>query len=82
MMPVYEAESLSWNTPSLDKSLFLNPFAYQLKEGYSSMRFGDLRATDGAYLASNAVLYDYDKWQEDTMELRSVVYRMMLGKGN
>lgn len=81
-MPVYEAESLSWNTPSLDKSLFLNPFAYQLKEGYSSMRFGNLRATDVAYLASNAVLYDYDKWQEETMELRSVVYRMMLGKGN
>lgn len=80
-MPVYGLESPSWSTPSLDKSLFLNPFAYPLKEGYSSSRYGDLRAKDVVYIASNAVLYDYDVWQETTRELRSAIYRMIIGKG-
>lgn len=80
-MPVYDLQSVSWKTPSLDKSMFLNPFAYALKEGYSSMRFGDLRAKNVVYLAANAATHDYDIWQENTDELRSAIYHTIIGKG-
>ena len=80
-MPVYNLQSLSWRSPSLEKSLFLNPFAYALKDGYSSMRYGDLRSKDVAYLACNAVRKPYDIWQEETLEPRSAIYQTLIGKG-
>ena len=52
-MPVYGAQG-SWFTPQLSNPLFFNPFAYALKEGHSSRKIGDLRATDVVYLAANA----------------------------
>lgn len=52
-MPVFELAQGTWTTPSLNKSMFLNPFRYSLKEGHSSTKFGDLRANDVVYLAAN-----------------------------
>lgn len=52
-MPVFAVKQNSWSAPEVSKSLFLNPFNYALKEGFSSQRYGDLRSPDVVYLASN-----------------------------
>lgn len=65
-MPVYGLTGSSWSAPSVDKSLFLNPFKYALKEGHSSQRYGDLRATDVVYIAANPFEGNYNRsaiWQ-------------------
>lgn len=69
-MPVF-AISGEWNTSSVDTSLFLNPFKYELKEGHSSQKYGDLRATNVVYLAANAGTYS----------ARSAVWSTIINKG-
>lgn len=53
-LPLYEAHG-QWFTPAGYKTLFLNPFAYGLKEGFSSPQIGDLRATDVIYFANGII---------------------------
>ena len=53
-IPVYKAMG-QWFTPSGYEALLLNPFAYGLKEGFSSPQIGDLRATDVIYVAANQI---------------------------
>lgn len=65
-MPVNNIASNAWSTMSLNTSLFLNPFEYGLKEGHSSQRYGDLRATDVVYIAANPYEDNYSRfalWQ-------------------
>lgn len=66
-VPVYLAQG-SWFSPQLTNPLFFNPFAYALKEGHSSRKIGDLRATDVVYLAANVYEENnirYAKWQKE-----------------
>lgn len=65
-MPVNNITSNAWSTMNLNTSLFLNPFEYGLKEGHSSQKNGDLRATDVVYLAANPYESNYNRfalWQ-------------------
>lgn len=69
-MPVF-AMSGEWNASSVDTSLFLNPFKYELKEGHSSQKYGDLRSTNVVYLAANTGAYS----------ARSAVWSTIINKG-
>lgn len=87
-MPVFNVENGSWSTPSLETSLFLNPFKYKLKEGLSSQSDGNLRADDVVYLAANNNDDDEDienygtsrlaKW---TTEIGPGLYRLSFTAG-
>jgi len=52
-MPIHAVIGGSWGIKSAEQSLFLNPFAFPLKEGYSSKKKGDLRDASVVYLAAN-----------------------------
>ena len=52
-VPVYMLGNTEWTTPSVNESIFLNPFAYKPKEGRTSQRYGDLNATDVVYILGN-----------------------------
>lgn len=54
VIPVYKANG-QWFTPDGYGALLLNPFAYGLKEGYSSPQEGDLKAQDVIYVAANCI---------------------------
>lgn len=71
-MPVYAINDNAWSTSSIDTSLFFNPFAYGLKEGHSSQKYGDLRATDVVYLAANPFEQDYKRF---------AIWRTKIGEG-
>lgn len=52
-MPIHAVVGGSWSARPVNQSLFLNPFAFPLKEGFSSKKQGDLRDTSVVYLAAN-----------------------------
>lgn len=79
-IPVYELRNSNWSAPSLDKSLFLNPFAYKLKEGYISTRYGDLHGNNAVYLAANPISRN-EETGNDMFDFRSASYRQKIGKG-
>lgn len=63
-MPVSHIPSNAWTTMALDTSLFLNPFEYGFKEGQSSQKYGDLRATDVVYIAANPFENNYNRFAQ------------------
>ena len=72
-MPVHAVVGGTWKTRTVDTSLFLNPFAFPLKEGYSSKKQGDLRDTSVVYLAANN--------EAGTVSDRTAEWRCLLGPG-
>lgn len=75
-MPVYALQDNFWSTSGLDTSLFLNPFAYGLKEGHSSQKYGDLRATDVVYIAANPFEADYKRFAKWRTQIGEGKYRI------
>ena len=72
-MPVHAVVGGSWLPRTVDTSMFLNPFAFPLKEGYSSKKQGDLRDTSVVYLAANN--------EAGTETERTAEWRCLLGPG-
>ena len=72
-MPVHAVVGGTWKARTVDTSMFLNPFAFPLKEGYSSKKQGDLRDTSVVYLAANN--------EAGTVSDRSAEWRCLLGPG-
>ena len=72
-MPVHAVVGGTWMPRTVDTSMFLNPFAFPLKEGYSSKKQGDLRDTSVVYLAANN--------EAGTVSDRSAEWRNLLGPG-
>lgn len=67
-MPVFATTGGAWSAPSVEQSLFLNPFAYPLKEGYSSKKFGDLRDENIVYIGADPYEDNYNRrgiWESD-----------------
>jgi hypothetical protein len=58
-------------------TLFLNPFAYDIKEGYASKKYGDLRADNVVYLAANTAT----NTGIPERAARSVSYKQKITKG-
>lgn len=52
-MPIHAVVNGSWSDRDVDTSLYLNPFAFPLKAGHSSIKEGDLRDTSVVYIACN-----------------------------
>lgn len=52
-MPIHAVVNGSWSARDVDTSLYLNPFAFPLKAGHSSIKEGDLRDTSVVYIACN-----------------------------
>jgi hypothetical protein len=66
-MPVSNIVNNAWGTTDINTSLFLNPFEYGLKAGYSSQKLGDLKGTDVVYIAANPFEDNYNRfvrWKE------------------
>ena len=72
-MPVHAVVGGTWMPRTVDTSIFLNPFAFPLKEGYSSKRQGDLRDTSVVYLAANN--------EAGTVSDRTAEWRCLIGPG-
>lgn len=72
-MPVHAVVGGTWKPRTVNTSMFLNPFAFPLKEGYSSKRQGDLRDTSVVYLAANN--------EAGTVSDRTAEWRSLLGPG-
>lgn len=72
-MPVHAVVGGTWKARTVETSMFLNPFAFPLKEGYSSKRQGDLRDSSVVYLAANN--------EAGTVSDRSAEWRCLLGPG-
>lgn len=72
-MPVHAVVGGTWMPRTVDTSMFLNPFAFPLKEGYSSKRQGDLRDTSVVYLAANN--------EVGTESDRTAEWRCLIGPG-
>ena len=72
-MPVHAVVGGTWKARTVDTSMFLNPFAFPLKDGYSSKKQGDLRDTSVVYLAANN--------EDGTVSDRSAEWRCLLGPG-
>ena len=72
-MPVHAVVGGTWKARTVDTSMFLNPFAFPLKEGYSSKKQGDLRDTSVVYLAANN--------EAGTVSDRTAEWRCLLGPG-
>ena len=72
-MPVHAVVGGTWKARTLDTSMFLNPFAFPLKDGYSSKKHGDLRDTSVVYLAANN--------EAGTVSDRTAEWRSLLGPG-
>lgn len=77
-MPIFALSDNSWSAPSLEKSLYINPFKYSLKEGYSSTKYGDLRSQDVIYIAANDASVIEGKEAEG---FKSAIWREKIGKG-
>lgn len=71
-MPVFATTGGAWKATSAEQSLFLNPFAFPLKEGYSSQKFGDLRDENIVYIGADAYEENYN---------RKAVWESSLGAG-
>lgn len=76
-VPVFATKGGGWNATSVENSLFLNPFAFPLKEGYSSQRDGDLRAENIVYIVSDL----YEDIGEDNEYDRKAVWSTEIGAG-
>lgn len=76
-IPVYVLNNGRWSTPSAEMTLFFNPFAYDIKEGYASRKYGDLRADNVVYLAANAATNS----SIPERVARSVSYKQEIAKG-
>lgn len=72
-MPVHAVVGGSWSPRTVDTSMFLNPFAFPLKEGHSSKKQGDLRDTSVVYLAANN--------EAGTETDRTAEWKCLLGPG-
>lgn len=72
-MPVHAVVGGTWKARTVDTSMFLNPFAFPLKEGKSSKKQGDLRDTSVVYLAANN--------EAGTVSDRTAEWRCLLGPG-
>lgn len=72
-MPVHAVVGGTWKARTVDTSMFLNPFAFPLKEGYSSKKQGDLRDSSVVYLAANN--------EAGTVSDRTAEWRCLLGPG-
>lgn len=72
-MPIHAVVGGSWTARSVDQSLFLNPFAFPLKDGHSSKKIGDLRDDSVVYLAANN--------NAGTSSGRSAEWKMKVGPG-
>lgn len=73
VMPIHAVVGGSWSARSVDQSMFLNPFAFPLKDGYSSRKIGDLRDPSVVYLAANN--------NEGTSSGRSAEWKTLVGPG-
>lgn len=73
-MPIHAVVGGSWSARPVNQSLFLNPFAFPLKEGYSSKKQGDLRDTSVVYLAAN----NNDGYTQTT---RNAEWKTLVGPG-
>lgn len=78
-IPVYELQNTNWES-FISKPCFLNPFAYKLKEGKYSTRFGDLLAQDVVYIAANMITINASTGNE-MYDQRSAFYRQEVEKG-
>ena len=72
-MPVHAVIGGLWMPRTVDTSMYLNPFAFPLKEGKSSKKQGDLRDTSVVYLAANN--------EAGTVSDRTAEWRCLLGPG-
>jgi hypothetical protein len=72
-MPIHAVVGGSWSARDINQSLFLNPFAFPLKDGHSSKRIGDLRDDSVVYLAANN--------NAGTSSGRSAEWKMLVGPG-
>lgn len=72
-MPVHAVVGGRWMARTIDTSMFLNPFAFPLKQGYSSKRDGDLRDSSVVYLAANN--------EAGVDSARTAEWRCLLGPG-
>lgn len=77
-MPVFGTIGGAWSTPSVGESLLLNPFAFPLKEGYSSQRDGDLRAENIVYIGADAYEPNYKRKAVWTTEIGAGKYRFAI----
>lgn len=72
-MPIHAVVGGSWAVRPADRSMFLNPFAFLLKEGHSSQRFGNLRDVSAVYLAANN--------EQGTSTGRTAIWSIKVGPG-
>lgn len=77
-MPVFGTTGGAWSAPSVAQSLFLNPFAYPLKEGYSSKKFGDLRDENIVYIGADPYEENYNRKAIWTSELGAGKYKFTI----
>lgn len=77
-MPVFGTIGGAWSAPSVGESLLLNPFAFPLKEGYSSQRDGDLRAENIVYIGADAYEPNYKRKAVWTTEIGAGKYRFAI----